>query len=134
MAKKLCEPCDLCERDLSSFLCSVHNPGVCEFRRDFQHMSLQFEWNKRKADRNINKHGVSFEESKTVFGDPLAHIFDDEWHSFSERREIIIGHSERNRLLVVCFTEKSKGVIRIFSSRPVTGKERRDYAKHATSK
>jgi len=97
-------------------------------------MSLQFEWNKRKADRNINKHGVSFEEGKTVFGDPLAHIFDDEWHSLNERREIIIGHSERNRLLVVCFTEKSKGVIRIFSSRPVTGKERRDYGKYTTSK
>ena len=97
-------------------------------------MSLQFEWNKRKADVNINKHGVSFEEGKTVFGDPLAHIFDDEWHSFSERREIIIGHSERNRLLVVCFTEKSNGAIRIFSSRTVTGKERREYAKHTTSK
>jgi uncharacterized protein len=47
-------------------------------------MSPQFEWNKRKTDVNINKHGVSFEEGKTVFGDPLAHIFDDEWHAFRE--------------------------------------------------
>ena len=97
-------------------------------------MSLQFEWDKRKAEKNINKHGVSFDEAKTVFGNPLASIFDDEWHSLSERREIIIGHSERNRLLVLCFTEKSEGCIRIFSARPVTGKERRDYAKHTTSK
>ncbi len=97
-------------------------------------MSLQFEWDKPKAEKNINKHGVSFEEAKTVFGDPLARIFDDEWHSLNERREIIIGHSEKNQLLVVCFTEKSRGAIRIFSSRPVTGKERRDYAKHTASK
>ena len=49
-------------------------------------MSLQFEWDKPKAEKNINKHGVSFEEAKTVFGDPLARIFDDEWHS-KERRD-----------------------------------------------
>ena len=97
-------------------------------------MSLQFEWDKRKAEKNIKKHGVSFEESGTVFGDPLANIFDDEWHFLNERREIVIGHSENNRLLVVCFTEKVEGVIRIFSSRPVTPKERRDYGKHTTHK
>jgi len=41
-------------------------------------MSLKFEWNEGKANKNINKHGVSFQEAETVFGDPLAHIFDDE--------------------------------------------------------
>ena len=97
-------------------------------------MSLQFQWSKRKAEKNINKHGVSFEEAGTVFGDPLASIFDDEWHSLSERREIIVGHSERNQLLIVCFTETSEGVIRIFSARQVTGKERRNHAKHATER
>ena len=83
-------------------------------------MSLIFEWDSQKAISNIKKHGVSFEEATTVFSDPIAYIFDDEWHSIGERREIIIGHSVQNRLLLVCFTEKSKGVIRIFSSRLAT--------------
>ena len=90
-------------------------------------MSLLFEWDSQKAISNIKKHGVSFEEAKTVFSDPIAYIFDDEWHSIGEQREIIIGHSAQNRLLLVCFTEKSKGVIRIFSSRLATRKERKDY-------
>jgi len=96
-------------------------------------MSLKFEWNEGKATKNINKHGVSFQEAETVFGDPLAHIFDDEWHSSTESREIVIGHSRKNRLLVVCFTEKYESIIRIFSSRPVTPKERKDYEKHTRS-
>ena len=54
-------------------------------------MNLQFEWNREKARLNIEKHGVSFEEAKAVFQDPLACIFDDEWHSVGEQREIIIG-------------------------------------------
>lgn len=90
-------------------------------------MSLIFEWDSQKAISNIKKHGVTFEEAKTVFSDPIAYIFDDEWHSIGERREIIIGHSVQNRLLLVCFTEKSKGVIWIFSSRLATRKERKDY-------
>lgn len=83
-------------------------------------MSLIFEWDSQKAISNIKKHGVIFEEAKTVFSEPIAYIFDDEWHFIGERREIIIGHSAQNRLLLVCFTEKSKGVIRIFSSRLAT--------------
>ena len=97
-------------------------------------MSLKFVWDNNKANKNLNKHGISFQEAETVFVDPLARIFDDEWHSRNERREIIIGHSNRNRLIVVCFTEKSEDVIRIFSSRPVTRKERRGYAKHTQFK
>ena len=69
-------------------------------------MSFRFEWDKNKASSNIKKHGVSFDEARTVFNDPLARIFDDEEHSSIERREIIIGHSIVNRLLVVCFTER----------------------------
>ena len=89
--------------------------------------NITFEWDTSKAKINIRKHHICFEEAQTVFQDPLAFIFDDEVHSLQERREIIIGHSENNRLLLVCFTEKIKGVIRIFSSRPLTRKERRDY-------
>jgi uncharacterized DUF497 family protein len=69
-------------------------------------MGIQFEWDNKKATSNLNKHKVSFEEAITVFGDPLAVIFDDEIHSEDEVREVIIGHSVNNRLLLVCFTER----------------------------
>lgn len=64
---------------------------------------MTFEWNPRKAASNRKKHQVSFEEALTAFADPLARIFDDEAHSFNEPREIIIGHSVNERLVVVCF-------------------------------
>jgi uncharacterized DUF497 family protein len=56
-------------------------------------MSLRFEWDLNKAEANLVKHEVSFEEAMTVFADPLARIFPDEEHSVEELREIIIGHS-----------------------------------------
>ncbi len=89
-------------------------------------MSLKFEWDGKKAGPNLSKHGVSFEEGLTVFGDPLARIFDDDDHSIEEQREIIIGHSVKERLLVLCFTAQEHSV-RIFSARKVTRKERKDY-------
>ncbi|MDI6752065.1 MAG: BrnT family toxin [bacterium] len=89
-------------------------------------MNIKFERDNTKAIFNIKKHGVSFEEAETVFCDPLACIFDDEWHSIEEEREIIIGHSSNNQLLIVCFAERA-GNIRIFSARPATRKERRNY-------
>lgn len=58
-------------------------------------MSLEFEWDPAKA-RNEVSHGIDFEEAITVFRDPLARIFDDEEHSESEPREIIIGHSAKH--------------------------------------
>lgn len=69
---------------------------------------------------------MSFEEALTVFADPLARIFDDEDHSIDERREIIIGHSAGRRLLVVCFSAR-EDVVRIFSARGATKRERREY-------
>jgi uncharacterized DUF497 family protein len=90
-------------------------------------MQLWFEWDKRKAVANLSKHKVSFEEAQTVFYDPLACIFDDEWHSTDEPREIIIGHSNSNRLLLVCFTERNPGLVRIISARRANKRERRDY-------
>ncbi len=90
----------------------------------------QFEWDERKAVTNVRKHGVGFEEAATVFADPHAVIFDDEAHSNAELRELIIGHSDRNRLLVVSFTERGEAV-RIISARRATNKERRDYEKYA---
>ncbi len=89
-------------------------------------MNLRFEWDKKKAAFNLSKHGVSFEEALTVFGDPLARIFDDEDHSAEEQREIILGHSAEERLLIVCFTAQGESV-RIFSARTATRGERMDY-------
>jgi hypothetical protein len=87
---------------------------------------VRFEWDEEKAGANRRKHGVSFEEARTVFDDPLAAIFDDEWHSGGEQREIIIGRSRESRLLLVCFTEEPRAV-RIFSARPATRQEQKDY-------
>ena len=91
---------------------------------------MQFEWNPLKATANLKKHGVSFEEAKTVFDNTLAVIFDDEAHSIGEQREIIIGHSRQNRLLLVAFTERF-GNVRIISVRLATRQEREDYEQNA---
>lgn len=88
---------------------------------------MQFEWNPEKAEANLKKHGVSFEEANTVFGDFLARIFDDEEHSFEERRNGIVGHSTKNRLLIISYTEKENDTIRIISAREITPRERRKY-------
>ena len=90
-------------------------------------VGLEFEWNRDKAAANISKHGVTFGEAMTVFRDPLAYTTDDVAHSADERREIIIGLLPDGRLLVVGFTERLPDVIRIFSEREATRKERRDY-------
>ncbi len=89
-------------------------------------MSPRWTWDDDKAATNQKKHGVSFAEAQTVFDHPLAVIFPDGTHSDSEPREIIIGYSVRNRLILVCFTERTDSV-RIISSRQATAKERREY-------
>ena len=94
---------------------------------------MQFEWDKTKATANFKKHRVSFDEASTVFNDPLARIFDDQKHSAQERREIIIGYSIINRLLLVCFTERTEDVIRIFSARHATKNERQDYEENTSN-
>jgi uncharacterized DUF497 family protein len=98
-------------------------------------MTPEFEWDAKKADDNLKKHGVAFEEALTVFGDPLALIFNDPDHSEDEQRELIIGHSANQRLLVVSFAEREPRT-RIIGARNATAHERRDYeqttAKQAT--
>ncbi len=84
------------------------------------------EWDDDKAASNKTKHDISFEEAKTVFTNPLAVIFSDEKHSDDENREIIIGHSQKNRLLLVSFTERSD-VVRVISARKATPRERKEY-------
>jgi hypothetical protein len=95
-------------------------------------MSLQFGWDPQKAEGNEAKHGVCFEEGITVFADPLARIFEDEEHSESARREIIIGHSDRRNLILVSFVE-SDDRVRIISARKATRTERKDYEENAGS-
>ena len=97
-------------------------------------MNLKFEWNTRKASNNLKKHSVSFEEAQTVFEDKSALIFPDEAHSTDENREIMIGYSSRNRLLLVCFVKRVLNVIRIFSARRATKNEQNDYEENADYK
>lgn len=87
---------------------------------------LAFEWDPRKALLNFAKHAVSFEEAVTAFGDPLARIADDPHHSPREQRFILLGQSDRRRLLVVVFTERGEA-IRLISARRATPRERRSH-------
>jgi uncharacterized DUF497 family protein len=87
---------------------------------------LRFEWDTRKAVANHAKHRVSFEEAATVFGDPLGRIVGDPRHSQDEERLVLLGLSQRRRLLVVMFTERGE-TIRLISAREATRRERRSY-------
>ena len=70
-------------------------------------MALEFEWDPRKAVRNLAKHYVSFEEAATVFGDPLGLIVADPRHSAVEERLVLLGLSEDGRLLAVMYVEQT---------------------------
>lgn len=87
---------------------------------------MQFEWDISKAASNLSKHGVSFEEAKTVFDDPLYVDFYDPDHSEDEERYLIVGESNRGRLLIVSYTERGNS-IRLISARAVTQTERAAY-------
>ena len=87
---------------------------------------MEFEWDKNKAASNLSKHGVSFDEARTAFDDPLYIDFYDPDHSYDEHRYIIIGQSMQNSLLVISYTERGN-VIRLISARQATRKERETY-------
>ena len=87
---------------------------------------MKFEWDQNKAASNLSNHGVSFDEAKTVFNDPLYVDFFDPDHSYNEHRYIIIGQSIDNRLLLITYTER-EDTIRLISAREATRKERKDY-------
>lgn len=87
---------------------------------------MDFEWDDRKAEYNLQKHGVSFPEASTVFYDPLSITFDDPDHSDEEERFIIIGVSKQGRLLMVAHTDRGDR-IRLISARILRSKERRLY-------
>ena len=89
-------------------------------------MGLTFTWDYRKADSNLAKHDVSFEEAATVFGDPLSSTIADPDHSTGEVRFLIVGQSHQSRLLVVSHAESADN-IRIISARLATRRERQAY-------
>jgi len=87
---------------------------------------MEFEWDLAKAESNLEKHGVSFAEAITIFGDPLEVTIPDPDHSEGEFRFLSLGRSSRGRVLVVAYTER-EGRIRLISAREATPKERRKY-------
>lgn len=90
---------------------------------------LEFEWDENKAVSNFQKHGISFDEAKLVFKDYSAYIFDDEKHSSHEKRELIIGYSKQDKLLIACFTMRNNK-IRIINIRLTNKDEKRKYEKN----
>ena len=87
---------------------------------------MKFTWDKNKAEFNIRKHCITFEEASTVFTDPLSVTIDDPLHSYGEERFVIIGESFRERLFVVVHTDLGD-TAKIISARLATKKERKNY-------
>lgn len=91
---------------------------------------IEFEWDAQKDQSNQDKHGVSFDEARSVFFDDNATQFFDDEHSDREDRFILLGMSTRLRILIVCHCERDLGnVIRIISARKATKSERKHYAR-----
>ena len=89
-------------------------------------MTLSFEWDPRKAASNFAKHGVSFEEAATAFGDPLSLSIPDASHSQLETRLVLLGQTRPGRLVVVVPTERDL-TIRLLGARLATRQERHTY-------
>ena len=90
-------------------------------------MALTFEWDQKKAESNLRKHGVSLEEASSVFKDTLSRTICDPLHSsFREQRFVTIGFSGCNQLLVVVHCDRSNK-IRIISARHAMRRERQNY-------
>ena len=88
---------------------------------------LSFEWDEAKSASNIKKHGVSFDEAKSVFTDQFTRLISDPDHSEIEDRFILLGTSIHSRLLVVCHCIRSNDSIRIISARKADKQEREIY-------
>jgi uncharacterized protein len=87
---------------------------------------VEYEWDEEKAKLNLKKHGVDFDEAATVFDDLFYVDFYDPKHSIEEHRFLIIGESDRQRLLIISYLERDDK-IRIISARELTPQERRNY-------
>lgn len=91
-------------------------------------MQPRFEWDGRKVRSNLAKHGVSFEEARSVFADVNARTIHDPDHSVEEDRFVMVGFSEHGRLITVVHTDR-ENAIRIIGARRSTGREAEDYGK-----
>jgi len=90
--------------------------------------TLKFEWDERKASANVKKHGITFEEARSVFVDDRAKLIDDPDHSEDEDRFVLLGLSSSLRVLLVCHCYRSEGnIIRIISARRATSRESKTY-------
>ena len=91
-------------------------------------MALTFEWDENKSELNLKKHGIDFEEAKTIFNDPYAITIEDPDHSVAEERYLDIGISLTGKMLVVWYTERNEN-IRIIGCRRAILYERKRYEK-----
>jgi uncharacterized DUF497 family protein len=89
-------------------------------------VGLKFDWDEKKAAANLQKHGVSFEEAASSFGDPLSLTIPDPEHSEDEERCVLLGMTQGHRLVVVAHAEQAD-TVRLISARLATPAERRDY-------
>jgi uncharacterized protein len=96
-------------------------------KKPLEALEMNFEWHPRKAARNLQDHGVSFEEAQTVFDDPFQMHFPDEAHSRGERRFIAVGESAAGRVLMVVYTEQQDGAVRLISAREATRREQKSW-------
>ena len=87
---------------------------------------MEFEWDRNKAEKNLKKHGITFPEAATVFGDLLAITFDDPDHSVDEVRLLTFGTTKMGKRIIVSHTERY-GKMRIISARSMTKQERKIY-------
>lgn len=92
---------------------------------------LFFTWDPDKGQKNFQKHGISFEEAKTVFDDREALLFDDPDHSENEERFLIIGFSDKGRLCIVSHCYRHEIEIRIISARKANPQEAKIYVKNS---
>ena len=95
---------------------------------------MKFEWNDAKSKANVKKHGVTFDEAKSVFFEDTALLVDDPDHSDDEDRFLLLGPSGERRILVVvhCYRDRDE-VIRIISARPATSRESQTYMSQRSS-
>ena len=90
--------------------------------------NIQFEWDARKASANVKKHGISFDEARTVFFDENAKLIDDPDHSLDEDRFVLLGLSSTLKMVLVCHCYREHGnVIRIIPARKATSHESKQY-------
>ena len=109
---------------------SLYVDIYCLYTYNINMNNIQFEWDDNKAQKNIEKHKISFEEACTVFADENAILFDDPEHSQDEERFLLLGFSDRANMLIVCHCYRGENdIIRLISAREATSNEKKRYQK-----